>query len=74
MRSVFPHSLGLGAFEFLSTAKGADATTEPFARNAAGILELLIDNIIGAGTVGPGEIEITVVRMRVNDGSQSHSD
>jgi CHAT domain len=59
------------AFEFLSTAKGANATTEPFARNAAGVLELLIDNVTGGATVGPSEIEIAIVRMRVKDGSQS---
>jgi hypothetical protein len=59
------------AFEFVATAKGANATTEPFARNAAGILELLIDNVTGGASVGPGEFEIGVVRMRVKDGSQS---
>ena len=59
------------AFEFVSTAKGANAATEPFARNAAGVLELLIDNVTGGATAGPGEIEIAIVRMRVKDGSQS---
>ena len=59
------------AFEFLSVAKGANATTAPFARNAAGVLELLIDHITGGASVGPGEFEIGVVHMRVKDGSQS---
>ncbi|ESW62851.1 CHAT domain-containing protein [Mesorhizobium sp. C277A] len=59
------------AFDFTSAAKGDNVSKAPLSNAAAGVLEILIENV-SAGAIWPaGEYEIARFRMKVKDRTQS---